>query len=61
MSSLRCEKCNQLQFKYYLRGNQLIIETKCYNCNHFSYLKIQLNALNKNIQKKSKIVIKNID
>lgn len=47
MSEMRCQGCNQLQYKYYLRGNQLIVEIKCYNCNQFNILKIQLNKLNK--------------
>ncbi len=53
MSSFRCTKCHQLQFKYQIRGNKLIIETKCYGCNHFTYLTIWLNKLT-NIQKYEK-------
>ena len=53
MSNLRCDSCHQLQYKYYLRGNELIIETKCYNCNKFNILKIQLNQL-KNYEKNNK-------
>ena len=45
MSSLRCRKCHQLQYKYKVKGNQLVIETKCYNCNTYNYLKINLNQL----------------
>ena len=45
MSQFRCRKCNQLQFKYKIEGNKLIIETKCYNCNHFDYFVIWLNKL----------------
>jgi phage FluMu protein Com len=46
MSQFRCEDCNQLQFKYRLKGDRLEIETKCYACNHFSYFTIWLNKLN---------------
>ncbi len=52
MGQFRCKDCNQLQFKYRLRGDKLEIETKCYNCNQFSYFTVWLNKLNINILKK---------
>ena len=45
MNDFRCTKCHQLQYKYKVQGNKLIIEVKCYNCNNFSYLTINLNTL----------------
>lgn len=45
MNDFRCTKCRQLQYKYKVTGNKLIIEVKCYNCNNFSYLTINLNTL----------------
>ena len=52
MSQFRCNKCNQLQFKYRLEGDKLVIETKCYACNSFSYFTIWLNKLNPVLQDK---------
>ena len=52
MSQFRCHQCNQLQFKYRIRGNKLEIEVKCYSCNQFSYFEIWLNRLNSDIQEK---------
>ena len=48
MNDLRCTKCSQLQYKYKVKGNKLIIEVKCYNCNNFTYLTINLNTLTQN-------------
>jgi len=45
MNDFRCSKCRQLQFKYRIRGNKLQIETKCYNCNSFSYFEVRLDKL----------------
>jgi len=47
MNDFRCKKCHQLQAKYQLKGNKLIIEVKCYNCNDYNYLTINLNTLTK--------------
>lgn len=53
MSNLRCRECHQLQYKYWVKGNLLIIETKCYNCNTFNTMTIKLNQLtNKHESKK---------
>lgn len=47
LNDFRCSnnKCRQLQYKYKLQGNILKIEIKCYACNSFSYMTINLNTL----------------
>lgn len=45
MREFRCRKCRQLQFKYNVKGKKVIIETKCYSCNHFNYFTIWLSKL----------------
>lgn len=42
-NDFRCKSCHQLQFKYKVIGNKMIIEIKCYNCNAFSYFTIFLD------------------
>ena len=52
MKQYRCEKCRQLQFKWSLKGDKIVIEVKCYACNTFNYFTIYLSALLKgNIRK----------
>lgn len=52
MKDLRCKKCRQLQFKWKLKGDKIIIEVKCYACNTFNYFTINLSSLLKgNIRK----------
>ena len=48
INSFRCCKCHQIQFKYRIRGNKLEIETKCYNCNSYSYFSVRLDKLKEN-------------
>ena len=45
MKNLRCNKCHQLQFKWELKGDKVVIEVKCYNCNEFTYFTINLASL----------------
>ena len=47
LNDFRCSNthCRQLQYKYKLQGNILKIEIKCYACNSFSYMTINLNTL----------------
>ena len=52
MSELRCKTCHQLQLKYQLKGDKLIIEVKCYNDNTFNYLTINLNQLTNKYESK---------
>ena len=52
MKQFRCEKCRQLQFKWILKGDKIVIEVKCYACNTFNYFNIYLSSLLKgNIRK----------
>jgi len=41
----RCPQCNALQFKYKLDKDTFFVETKCYGCNHFSTLELNLGPL----------------
>lgn len=41
--NFRCQHCKQLQCKYKLEGNFVIIEIKCYACNNLNYLTINLS------------------
>ena len=45
LSDFRCDKCRQLQFKYRLKNDTIVIETKCYACNGFNYFTINLASL----------------
>jgi len=56
-NELRCsnDRCKQLQLKYKLEGNILKIEIKCYACNAFTYLNINLNQLNNKHESKKQI------
>jgi hypothetical protein len=45
LNDFRCDKCSQLQFKYRLKGDKIVIEIKCYACNNFSYFNINLQSL----------------
>ena len=54
MGQLRCKKCNQLLFKYQIRGNKLEIEIKCYNCNAYNYFTVWLNKINRYINDQTK-------
>jgi len=61
MNDFRCNKCHQLQFKYRIRGNKLQIETKCYNCNSFSYFEVRLDKLKEESQTLCKLETKEIN
>ena len=54
MGQLRCKECNQLLFKYRIKGNRLEIEIKCYNCNAYNYFTVWLNKISKYINTGSK-------
>ncbi len=41
MNELRCSKCKQLQLKYNIDKDKIIVEVKCYACNEFNYLVLQ--------------------
>ena len=41
----RCPQCNALQFKYKLEKDAFKISCKCYGCNHFSTLELNLEFL----------------
>jgi len=41
----RCPQCNALQFKYKLIKDSFILSVKCYGCNHFSTLELNLEPL----------------
>lgn len=45
MKEFRCKKCKQLQFKWTLKGDKIVIEVKCYACNTFNYFTINLLSL----------------
>jgi len=50
MKDFRCTHCRQLQFKYTIDGDNLIIEVKCYACNQFSKFAICLNRVQRATQ-----------
>jgi phage FluMu protein Com len=50
LKDFRCRKCHQLQCKYRLDGNFVIIEIKCYACNEMNELIINLSSLLNSIQ-----------
>ena len=66
----RCPQCNALQFKYKLDREAFKLSVKCYGCNHFSTLELNLEPLidvlgelkrrekNENSTRKSKKVLK---
>lgn len=60
MNDFRCSNshCNQLQYKYKVIGNLLEIEIKCYACNAFSYMTINLNNLKQQYDENKKHVDK---
>jgi len=41
----RCPQCNALQFKYKLNRKAFSLSVKCYGCNHFSTLELNLEPL----------------
>ena len=41
----RCPQCNALQFKYKLDREAFKLSVKCYGCNHFSTLELNLEPL----------------
>jgi phage FluMu protein Com len=45
LKEFRCQKCNGLQFKYNISRDSIIVQTKCYSCNQFNNLEINLNPL----------------
>jgi len=45
MKQLRCEKCSNLQFKWELSGDKVVIEIKCRSCNTFNYFNVNLASL----------------
>jgi len=55
MRDFRCDKCHQLQFKYSLDGDNLVIETKCYACNTFSTFRVCLNRVQHDISKSTEL------
>lgn len=40
LNDFRCSHCKQLQFKWKLKDDIIIIEIKCYACNSFSEFSI---------------------
>jgi len=63
----RCPQCNALQFKYKLEKDAFKLSVKCYGCNHFSTLELNLeplvDVLNqlKEAKKKSKKSVKKVE
>ena len=53
----RCSHCKQLQFKYIINKNDILISVKCYACNSFSTLAIPVNKIITNDQFDKKIDI----
>ena len=45
LKDFRCQNCHNLQFKYAITRDALVCQVKCYSCNTFNTLTINLSSL----------------
>ncbi len=45
LKEFRCNHCHSLLFKYKIHPHSIELESKCYSCNVFSILNIELEPL----------------